>query len=500
MPAPYMVERFNAAARSPDFRFEAWFSTRAAAERTWTWTNRPGAFGIATSRASVAGNTRSRSRRRCSDATRPDLIVSLYASTAFLVGWRLARLRGAQTAFWAEVTFDSWVRRRRWKETLKKIVLPRARAILTAGRDGADFVKRYGVPHDRIFIVPHVIDFERYARRARSLAARAYSRGAPHDIRLRRPTLAREGVAYLIDAFASLHARAPQRSACFSSATVPTKNGCGHGARRSAPMCSSWTVRGSRSLRSATGRTRTWRRSSPVRCASCRAPSGIGTAALFGDLVLRPIPRPLWPGSPSPHGWRSSGRSGPTWRGAGSSPSSPAARLLLGLRPRRRRRGHGGLRARLPRAVRVVPSAPRKHRGAADLRDLVVVRPRRRAQRSGGVDRPRLRPRALADRPRALLRVAPTAACPGRCRSRPLAGMDAARPPGAAPARPRPAPLPLVLFHEARLLGAGTSVLNVVEPLREYGWSALGWVPGDGLLRQEAQPTGSRRSRARSGP
>jgi glycosyltransferase involved in cell wall biosynthesis len=44
----------------------------------------------------------------------------------------------------------------------------------------------------------------------------------------------------------------------------------------------------------------------------------------------------------------------------------------------------------------------------------------------------------------------------------------------------------LVLFHEARLLGAGTSVLNVVEPLREYGWSVLGWVPGDGLLRQEA--------------
>jgi glycosyltransferase involved in cell wall biosynthesis len=44
----------------------------------------------------------------------------------------------------------------------------------------------------------------------------------------------------------------------------------------------------------------------------------------------------------------------------------------------------------------------------------------------------------------------------------------------------------LVLFHEPLLLGAGTSVLNVVEPLREYGWSVLGWVPGEGLLREVA--------------
>jgi glycosyltransferase involved in cell wall biosynthesis len=44
----------------------------------------------------------------------------------------------------------------------------------------------------------------------------------------------------------------------------------------------------------------------------------------------------------------------------------------------------------------------------------------------------------------------------------------------------------LVLFHEPRLLGAGTSVLNVVEPLREYGWSLLGWIPGEGLLRRVA--------------
>jgi glycosyltransferase involved in cell wall biosynthesis len=44
----------------------------------------------------------------------------------------------------------------------------------------------------------------------------------------------------------------------------------------------------------------------------------------------------------------------------------------------------------------------------------------------------------------------------------------------------------LVLFHEADLLGAGASVLNAVEPLREYGWSVSGWIPGVGELSDVA--------------
>jgi glycosyltransferase involved in cell wall biosynthesis len=44
----------------------------------------------------------------------------------------------------------------------------------------------------------------------------------------------------------------------------------------------------------------------------------------------------------------------------------------------------------------------------------------------------------------------------------------------------------LVLFHEPELLGAGTSVLNAVDALREYGWSVSGWVPGPGMLAEAA--------------
>jgi glycosyltransferase involved in cell wall biosynthesis len=44
----------------------------------------------------------------------------------------------------------------------------------------------------------------------------------------------------------------------------------------------------------------------------------------------------------------------------------------------------------------------------------------------------------------------------------------------------------LVFFHEAEELGAGTSVLRVVDELATYGWTASGWIPGDGPLQRSA--------------
>jgi glycosyltransferase involved in cell wall biosynthesis len=51
-----------------------------------------------------------------------------------------------------------------------------------------------------------------------------------------------------------------------------------------------------------------------------------------------------------------------------------------------------------------------------------------------------------------------------------------------APARPRL----FVFFHEAQILGAGMSVLRVVDELKRYGWSIQGWFPGTGPLVDEA--------------
>jgi glycosyltransferase involved in cell wall biosynthesis len=205
-PSPYMVERFNAVARRGNISFEAWFSTRITSGRSWAVDESTWVFPYRYLPSLDRGELPLAFPTPLVGHDVPDLLVSLYASTAFLFGWGLARMRGAKTAFWAEVTFDSWVRRRRWKEAVKSTVLPRADAILTAGSDGRDYVKRYGASDEQIFVVPHVVDFDRYSR------ASAITASERERIRkrfgLRGTTFVYvgrlwrgKGLSYLIDAF-----------------------------------------------------------------------------------------------------------------------------------------------------------------------------------------------------------------------------------------------------------------------------------------------------------
>ncbi|MGH3127253.1 MAG: glycosyltransferase family 4 protein [Gaiellaceae bacterium] len=43
------------------------------------------------------------------------------------------------------------------------------------------------------------------------------------------------------------------------------------------------------------------------------------------------------------------------------------------------------------------------------------------------------------------------------------------------------------IFHEAEALGASVSFVRASEPLSAYGWSATGWLPGQGPLRKVAE-------------
>jgi glycosyltransferase involved in cell wall biosynthesis len=161
IPAPYMVERFNAVAERGNIDLEVWFSTRTESDRSWQVAEECWRFpyrylpAIPGRRTSTIPSPALRAR--------PEALVSLYATPSFILGSTAARLRGIRIAYWVEVTFDAWIRRRWWKERLKSALLPRADGILTAGRDGAAFATRYGVSPERIFTVPHVIDFDRYA-------------------------------------------------------------------------------------------------------------------------------------------------------------------------------------------------------------------------------------------------------------------------------------------------------------------------------------------------
>jgi glycosyltransferase involved in cell wall biosynthesis len=212
IPAPYMVDRFNAVARRGNLEFEAWFSARSERDRSWDVDEPSWHFPYRYLPSVDRGMSALAFPTPLLRGRAPDVFVSLYAGAGFLAGSALARLRGARTAFWVEVTYDAWVQRRRWKEALKSRVLPRADGILTAGDDGRSFARRYGARDDRIHHVPHVIDFDGFSRGARL---------TPPERDLLRSELGVSGVTfayvgrlwrgkgltYLLDAFGELQQR-----------------------------------------------------------------------------------------------------------------------------------------------------------------------------------------------------------------------------------------------------------------------------------------------------
>ena len=158
IPSPYMVDRFNALADRGRMEFEAWFSTRTEPGRSWKLNESEWRFDHRYLRGVGSGQHRVDLPVRLFASNRPDVLVSLYASPAFVVGSTLARLGGTKVAYWTEVTFDSWVTRSRWKEWLKRQLFTGVDGVMTPGSDGRRFARRYGTPADRIHIVPHAID------------------------------------------------------------------------------------------------------------------------------------------------------------------------------------------------------------------------------------------------------------------------------------------------------------------------------------------------------
>jgi glycosyltransferase involved in cell wall biosynthesis len=212
IPAPYMVERFDALAKRGNLDFEAWFSARTESDRSWKVDESKWRFSYRYLPSVELGRSALAFPGLLLRGRAPDVLVSLYAGADFMAGSTLARRRGARIAFWVEVTYDAWVKRRRWKEAVKARILPAADGILTAGDDGQSFARRYGVSDDRIHHVPHVVDFERLARGARlaegerdRLRAELGVRGVTFVYVGR--LWAGKGLTYLLDAFGGLQAR-----------------------------------------------------------------------------------------------------------------------------------------------------------------------------------------------------------------------------------------------------------------------------------------------------
>jgi glycosyltransferase involved in cell wall biosynthesis len=212
IPAPYMVERFDVLARRGKLDFEAWFSARTESDRSWKVDEARWQFPYRYLPSVELGPSALAFPGPLLRGRAPDVLVSLYAGADFLVGSTLARRRGARIAFWVEVTYDAWVKRRRWKEAVKARILPRADGILTAGDDGRSFARRYGVSDERIHRVPHVVDFQRLASVAR--LAEGERERLRVELGVRGVTFvyvgrlwAGKGLTYLLEAFGGLQAR-----------------------------------------------------------------------------------------------------------------------------------------------------------------------------------------------------------------------------------------------------------------------------------------------------
>jgi glycosyltransferase involved in cell wall biosynthesis len=177
IPSPYATERLNAVARRRNVDLEVWFNERGHADRSWRIDERDWEFPhrYLPGRALAIGKGLPREFNVPTPLLRrpPDLLVSLYAEPAFVLGFLLARTRGVRTAFRVLPTFDSWVRRRPAKERLKRFLFRRVDAVKVPGPDGAAYAARYGTPAERIHFVRQSVDVARFnAERTRWRADR----------------------------------------------------------------------------------------------------------------------------------------------------------------------------------------------------------------------------------------------------------------------------------------------------------------------------------------
>ncbi len=212
IPSPYVVERFNELAARDRLRFEAWFSARTEPDRSWEVDEAGWRF-----RHRYVPAPRL-SRRLPAVPTgllgkhRPDVLVSLYDHPSYLLAQMVSRAGRTRTALWVEATFDRWVRRRPWREAVKRWLFPAVDGILVPGPDAWAFACRYGARPGSVHTVPQVIDVEHYrGGRARALAGRDRRRA---ELNLRGVTFmyvgrmwSGKGVGYLLHAFGRLQRR-----------------------------------------------------------------------------------------------------------------------------------------------------------------------------------------------------------------------------------------------------------------------------------------------------
>lgn len=135
--------------------------------------------------------------------------MSLYSSPVFFTGWLLARARGIRTMFRTLATFDSWVKRKWWKESLKRFLFRRVDGVETPGSDGFNYSCKYGTSPHKIFLMNHTIDIPHFysesvkARSCRQALRKKYGLKGVTFLYVGRLWVGK-GLHYLLDGFNKL--------------------------------------------------------------------------------------------------------------------------------------------------------------------------------------------------------------------------------------------------------------------------------------------------------
>lgn len=163
IPSPYVVERFNALAERGNLDFEAWFNEEREPDRSWDVAEEEWRFSARYIPKRTFLHQTLHLPLPELRSTRPDLLVSLYASASFATGIACARALGIRTALRVLPTFDAWVGRSRAKEAAKQVLFRVVEGVKVPGPDGAAMARRYGLPAERIVPVTQSINLDHYA-------------------------------------------------------------------------------------------------------------------------------------------------------------------------------------------------------------------------------------------------------------------------------------------------------------------------------------------------
>jgi glycosyltransferase involved in cell wall biosynthesis len=174
-PTPYVVARFNAAAKRPELDFHAVFSRVRQPDRSWDVDESAWRFP-----ARYLGRIKvplAELRR-----LRPDVFILEYDRWNLALGAVIGFATARRVAFRVLPNFDAWSHRTWWREAGKNVLFKAIDGAKVPGPDGTALASRYGLPPGRIAVVTQSVDVAHYSRGRDMPAAERERRRAELDL------------------------------------------------------------------------------------------------------------------------------------------------------------------------------------------------------------------------------------------------------------------------------------------------------------------------------